>query len=236
MSTEIETSYISPMFAVDAKSAVEVHVADVYAENGHRYSHRGYRTVILAPVFNLHQVEEAADRWSNRRDGFETDYVAPVFDREDVSVRTVTVKITTAADVSEDDLHRGRQVAAKVTLKDGEQITSTSIKDVTKYTVKAVAPKGASKTKHFVTIPGMTIPEWDNGHDSQSAARSAAIAYTERTGRPCEVISITRREDGQPLVQVARTATKRVYEATVAIAKSKTGKVSGWVVSSPFHF
>lgn len=235
MSTEIETSYISPMFAVDAQSALSSHVADVRAENGYRYSHRGYRTVILAPVFSIRQVEEAADRWSNRRDGFETDYVAPMFDREDVSVRTVTVKITTAADVSEDDLHRGRQVADKVTLKDGEQITGTSIKDVTKYTVKAVAPKGSSKTKHFVTLPHMVIPEWDNGYDSQSAARSAAVDYTERTGRPCEVISITRREDGQPLVQVARTAAKRTYEVTVAIAKSKTGKTSGWVVSSPFH-
>lgn len=115
------------------------------------------------------------------------------------------------------------------------------VKDVT---VKAAAAKAKTVTRYFITDPKMAqMPPWEKGHPTQAAARAAAVAALSVTGQTSgwertsdvqwDVIAITRRETGEPLVTINRavkgwTVTVE-YVVRTLIKPATAGKtVAGW--------
>ena len=144
-------------------------------------------------------------------------------------------------------------LAAKVKLAAGERISKTNVAQKTddSYTyditlawrVTPTAPKGATETRYFVSN-GKSLPDWNAGFASQSAARAAAIELANDTatnyqnslfnGLPAtqtlEVISMTRRVGGAPLVSVAREVTKATIKFAVTIEKATSTTQGGWYI------
>lgn len=99
-------------------------------------------------------------------------------------------------------------------------------------TVKAVAPKAQRETRYFVLRNRFECPRWERGYPTQAAARAAAQKVSngsclpERGSRSVtvEIVSMTRRSGGVPLVEV--TYTPKSVDVTLEVTlRTKTGPV-----------
>lgn len=106
--------------------------------------------------------------------------------------------------------------------------------------VTATAAKAKTETRFFIiTSDDQRMPSWEHGHPTQSAARAAldtVLRTSMRTRAPveCEVISMTRRVTGEPLI--AATVEAKTVTATFDVSlrrvtkKATTGTVhAGWM-------
>jgi hypothetical protein len=176
---------------------------------------------------SLRTYRQPTDRWGCAT-GMRTDCVAVVTIAAAPLERTEKVTVTFASTGSDD----GNRAAARdlarqqVRLRKGERITITAASHGTAVVatkVTAVAPKGATSTRYAVLgLAGHAT--WATGFASQAAARAWATeaindpkARTWNTPDEVEVIAVTRRADGSPLVSVRREVTKISVEVTVTI-------------------
>lgn len=94
--------------------------------------------------------------------------------------------------------------------------------------VKAAATTGATETRYFILTGNDTrMPDWADGHSSQAAARQALASTlrNEWSSIPdvqAEIISMTRRASGEPLVQA--TVTAKTVTATFRVRTHKLVK------------
>lgn len=105
--------------------------------------------------------------------------------------------------------------------------------------VKAEVPKEKAVTRYFIVKEGGGLPEWEHGHASQALARAALKSGILGGGNyripdeNVEIIGITRRESGAPLVKATVSAKKITgtflvrYRRCVEAAKVGT-KQAGW--------
>lgn len=106
--------------------------------------------------------------------------------------------------------------------------------------VTAAAPKAKTETRFFIiTTADQRMPKWDDGHPTQAAARAALptlLRHQWNTIAPveAEIISMTRRVTGEPLV--AATVEAKTVTATFTVAlqrmtkKATAGTVqAGWM-------
>lgn len=99
--------------------------------------------------------------------------------------------------------------------------------------VTTTTSKSKPVTKHFVVDPKSgRLPAWENGFDSQAQARTAMVdaLAVPRNGEylvSFEVISMTRRADGSPLVSATAVPTKVRVRGRVATGTLVSPAVSG---------
>lgn len=118
----------------------------------------------------------------------------------------------------------------------GEHITRTS-KVVTK------ATEGKAVTRYYIVHPFTDrLPThkemWEKGFDTQAEARKHMVEFIENneTVDEMEVVSVTRREDGSPLVLTKRDVSKVKYNAKIDLVKiAPNPKISEYVVSFWVH-
>lgn len=148
-------------------------------------------------------------------------------------------------EVSEESIHLALAEALKV---EPEQVVSWTLYDPSKEyrgfietSVAAVAPKEKTETRYFIVFSDQeTMPKWETGYKSQTEARAALgtislplLSQWSIPEKQAEIISITRRASGEPLVSATISAKqfngtftvwlrRKVKEATVG-----TGQ-SGW--------
>lgn len=98
------------------------------------------------------------------------------------------------------------QESSTVKLIKGEDYRAaliSTIQPVSKPKVSTKATKGKVKTRYFIiSIDSNRLPSWDEGYETQAQAR-AALPVTASYGsliHSWEIISISRRENGDPLV------------------------------------
>ncbi|WP_137726372.1 hypothetical protein [Prescottella subtropica] len=104
--------------------------------------------------------------------------------------------------------------------------------------VQAAATKGKTETRYFVVEAGVDrLPQWDRGFPTQAAARAAfenvGVNASWRPSIDVEVIAITRRVGGQPLVAGTVAAKQVAGRLTVQLRrKVRDGSVgterAGW--------
>lgn len=105
--------------------------------------------------------------------------------------------------------------------------------------VKAEAPKEKAVTRYFVLTPHAGMPAWENGFATQAEARASLKNGVLRYGFngipdvDVEIIGITRRESGAPLVKGTVSAKKVTGTLTVRYRRRvKAGragtKLAGW--------
>lgn len=94
--------------------------------------------------------------------------------------------------------------------------------------VTAVAAKAKTETRFFIVNPAeQRMPRWEDGHPTQAAARAALptiLRYRWGNIAPVEVeiISMTRRVTGEPLV--AATVEAKTVTATFTVALQRLTK------------
>lgn len=156
------------------------------------------------------------------------------------STRSVSATFTLPAGLGYDQ--QSKEIQAQVDqlkLKAGESAISWNIVKNTqgKATVTATAPKGATTTRYIVK--GSTRHgAWETGFASQAEARKWATdamndeQFHWRDTETWEIEGITRRADGQPLVQLERRVGKRVVEVAVEVklaSVSAPANPDGWL-------
>lgn len=162
---------------------------------------------------------------------------------ERTGTRTVQAKVpwSTWADAEKRAAHFARLLKVKVDSL--EQVQYSTHRGAgaprTTWRVNAHAPKEPAQTRYFALRPGAAMPPWESGHPTQAAAR-AAIAPSEHAlphfgGEVrAEVVAITRRASGAPLVSahVAPQAIEAEFEVTLRrlVAPATQGtKHDGWL-------
>lgn len=106
--------------------------------------------------------------------------------------------------------------------------------------VTAAAPKAKTETRFFiVTTDNQRMPKWEDGHPTQSAARAAlptVLRHQWNTIAPveAEIISMTRRVTGEPLVAAtveAKTVTATFDVTLQRLVKKATAGTTraGWM-------
>jgi hypothetical protein len=106
--------------------------------------------------------------------------------------------------------------------------------------VTAVAPKEKTETRFFIiTASDQRMPRWEDGHATQAEARAALPTLLRRDWGSiptveCEIISMTRRVTGEPLVKA--TVEAKTVTATFDVDLHKVSKKAtrgtthaGWV-------
>lgn len=108
---------------------------------------------------------------------------------------------------------------AKVRLRKGERIMLSRVTTVEPVhsRAKALATKGKSVTRHVVN-GSQRHSTWETGFDTQAQARARAVEALNAVTYPSslDIQSVTRREDGSPLVRVSRPV--KGQKATVLVA------------------
>lgn len=168
-----------------------------------------------------------------------------VYAEKDVTYRTVQVTLP-ADESTEMGRVRGErleQVLAKVRLETGEEVANVwteSIKSL-KVSAEVTVPKEKTETRYFV-VTGTKVDFSGPGYESQAAARAAAVEYASRLDVPhyaaqeVNVIAVTRRVSGAPLVTVRRKVAKREATYNVEIATVRPGaKPEFWFVQGWYH-
>lgn len=106
--------------------------------------------------------------------------------------------------------------------------------------VEAVAPKGKTETRFFIIDRTLRqMPDWEGGYATQAEARAALPDVLGRNfrsipAREVEIVSVTRRATGEPLVTATVSAKKVEATFTVNLRRQmKAGTVgtsrAGWV-------
>jgi hypothetical protein len=139
---------------------------------------------------------------------------------------TLKVDFTAAEDLDYDKVNDAAIAALGTKIRPNDTVTSVRITGRTAATkVQANAPTGKTVTRYIVT--GTPHRTWQTGFPTQAAARAYAVEYLtnktdetwDRVESAVEIESVTRREDGAPLVQVTRTVKKVHYSATVTLSR-----------------
>lgn len=105
--------------------------------------------------------------------------------------------------------------------------------------VKAEAPKEKAVTRYFVLTPNGGMPAWEKGYATQAEARASLKSGVLRYGFDgvpdvdVEIVGITRRESGAPLVKGTVSAKKVTGTLTVRyrrrVKAGTAGKTrAGW--------
>lgn len=100
--------------------------------------------------------------------------------------------------------------------------------------VEAEVPKEKTETRFFIlSMERPQMPRWENGHPSQAAARAAlpSMLGADFGGSllpaTYEIIGITRRVSGDPLVKAVVSAKKVTVTYTVSLRKKVSDAVVG---------
>lgn len=180
--------------------------------------------------------------YSMARDGTRQDVTAEVTitrTRPMVRAERITVTIpASGADGAQRDTHdlAASEAKKQVRLRKGESIVSTprsiGLQPVTGKAT-AVAPKGKTLTR-YVVIGLRGHDTWATGFDTQAQARAWALEALEAVSQPyrdVDVIAITRRADGQPLVRITKPVRKVTVEVEVLIrtAAPLLAKPDAWL-------
>jgi hypothetical protein len=153
--------------------------------------------------------------------------------------RKIEVTTTVSGNVSFDQLHVLARKAAEAKLKPTEQIVDVRPKQECSYRVTQEATKGKTVTR-YVIVGDRRAASWEKGYPTQAEARAAAVARAKAMGDHqnlfdqgeslLEVVAVTRRENGDPLVRIKREVVKTTITATVTVEPKPTGnvKIDGW--------
>jgi len=131
----------------------------------------------------------------------------------------ISVNFVSAADLTQDEMRA--QIAKAAGVPADEVARWSAEATPVKTIVKTVAPKGPTETRYFVTVGGSSDFGWDFGYPSQAEARAAldvALRHAS-TSHPAvtgEVVAMTRRASGEPLV--TGTATTARYQQSVSVS------------------
>lgn len=154
-----------------------------------------------------------------------------------------TVTVTVKGDADHDTVKATFAKALKVRPGDITDITTLVRKPT--YISRAVAPKEKSETRYFIMRPDGRMPVWEAGHATQSEARAAAMiqpnpsVFERRWGSidhvTAEIVGITRRVTGEPLVTVTHTpktieVTADVKTAKITTPAKATTEHYGWLI------
>lgn len=133
--------------------------------------------------------------------------------------------------------HSGNHVHLGVTARDvsKHELCLERMELVTPRRAKIAATQGKPETRYFV-VSSQGLPSWDQGFATQAEARAQMKQRIESSpfgdGR-CEIIAVTRRQGGEPLVKGEATWPKMVdVTATVSLSETvaepmRTGR-TGW--------
>jgi hypothetical protein len=161
--------------------------------------------------------------------------------------RTVEVKVTVPVDASWEAVEKAAWEQGELRLRAGERVLQVSATDsavtYSKPKVKARAPSGKAVTRYVVSHSEHSL--WEKGFDSQAEARAHAVACAESTAKRIltdkyarvsgaisfNVDSVTRREDGSPLVEVICTVETKTIPRQVTVVKGDVASLTanGWL-------
>lgn len=145
------------------------------------------------------------------------------------------------------DLHTALQLAAKnsVTLREGEAFQGFDVnqenykaKSTLKYRGIMVPTEGKAVIRYFILSSSfMGNIDWKNGFATMAAARKRLNEIVNADGgsyfgtdKSYEIIGVTRREDGSPLLRATREVVGAEYEITARVAKvSSSPKAGGFL-------
>ena len=108
--------------------------------------------------------------------------------------------------------------------------------------VKAEAPKEKAVTRYFVLMPHAGMPAWENGFATQAEARDSLKSGVLRYGFnsvpdvDVEIIGITRRESGAPLVKGKVFAKKVTGTLTVRYRRRVKAGTAGMTRAGWFFY
>lgn len=157
------------------------------------------------------------------------------------TTRDVTLRFSIPGGLDWDGKEKAirEEIAKKVKLRTNERVIAHAVLEDTPAPakVKAVASKGKSVTRYTVT--GTTRQSWETGCATQAEARAYAVeqaGLNDRFGgdvKNYDVIPVTKRESGEPLVRVTRTIPKHdlVVKVEVMLESPTLSKISpdGWI-------
>lgn len=194
------------------------------------------------------QAHRAVDRAYPHIDSYDPAYAVAVAHTDDVKTREQVIKFTVDGDFNDlewEDQQAAYAKAATEKARDGETFSHVSrdarvnIVRKTRETVRAT--EGKTETRFFL-IPvnrfgGFTFPRWDAGFPSQAEARTAAkTALTQHDS--VDVISMTRRVGGDPLVTARKETLSTTVTFTAVYAKPKVARprVGSWLFVGSYHY
>ncbi|WP_141928371.1 hypothetical protein [Yimella lutea] len=160
---------------------------------------------------------------------------------KDVKQRSVTLEV--AAAKAGDVEHLRRLALKELGVKESEVVSFRRGSCVaSSRTTKAVAPKGKTQTRYYVVATGRFPSPETSSYASQAEARAAAVKLVDSStwfeGVTYEVVAMTRRIGGDPLVVVSSTTKtakvecyvetgRLVRKATVTPQRSGTAHICG---------
>lgn len=203
----------------------------------------GVFAVVTTPLSEPDALTMAAKRITKLAPGGFCEAI-PLADRELLSTREATRELRVFSEISPEAGFAAslgllpNEVIRSVDLADGATITT-----LRKVTIQA--PKSVAETRFFIVEPKSTVmPVWESGFASQAAARaelasrlpkSVAITGTFEPTRDdaaseFEIISMTRRVDGSPLVTATCVPLTHTATYDVVIDQySPLGAQIGWL-------
>lgn len=165
--------------------------------------------------------------------------------KDPLTRRTVEVKVTVPVSASWEAIEKA--TVEQVKLRAGERVLDISNTNSTvtysKPKVRARATTGKAITRYVVEHSQHSV--WDTGFDSQAQARAHAVACAESTAQRIltdkyarvssainfNVDSVTRREDGSPLVEVTCTVETKTLSRQATVVKGDVASLTpnGWL-------
>lgn len=150
--------------------------------------------------------------------------------------RTVTLTLTRKQLSDRAFIYRQAAAQLGVTQEEVNYCAQTGVK-VLKTKVQARAGQGARETRYFAVAAadGVRMPRWESGHPTQAAARAALSGLaTGADPRAVEVVALTRRTGGAPLVSAEVSLAKVEVTLSVSLQRKVKDAVvgtehAGWV-------
>lgn len=236
------------------KDALHEHGHDGY--NGTISTTSGFQIMSQRPL-PMREAYELVERTIENFHKWEACGAIPVIeDKAATDVREVKVDVTITGAKTEHDARGEIQAAAmdKAKVRKGESVIDWGIDSgfgdtkaperTFKTTVAATA--GPTQTRYFIVRRGNAMhssvpaPKWEDGAPSQARARANLETLLKNPqanrftwGDPIEqfdIISMTRRANGQALVEGQRELVKTVYHCTVKLGRLPVGTTqTGWL-------
>jgi hypothetical protein len=170
-------------------------------------------------------------------------YGVPLLAEDDTKMRKIegTITLTKGADEGQRSAEFKAAFDKLVKLKPNEYVSenyfdqisevATVVADTSVLATTATEKKFFVKHIHF----DQNDLKWEKGYKTQAEARAAAIAYMEsqfnrRFGGidTIEVVAMTRRVNGDPLLRFKKKVKKVTYQVTVYVNTVIPGKQDGW--------
>lgn len=194
------------------------------------------------------QADHAVNTAYPQLESYEPAWAVAVAHTDDVKTREQVVKFTVDGDFNRMDYAARRAAFAKAAAakaRAGETFShaarhgNTETVRKTRETVRAT--EGKTETRFFL-IPvnrfgGFTFPRWDAGFPSQAEARAAAKKSLDQYDS-LDVISMTRRVGGDPLVTARKETLSTTVTFTAVYAKPKVARprVGSWLFVGSYHY